>query len=258
MKLSKTIALVTGGARGLGRAIALRLARDGADVVLAAPEQDDLQRSAAEVAALGRRSLPIVMDVTREEQVAAAVTQSLAQFGRIDLLVNNSGIAGPTALATNVTRAEWDETLAVNLTGAFLCAKAVLPAMMERRAGKIINISSIAGRIGYALRSPYAVSKWGLIGLTLTLAKEVGPYNIQVNAICPGPVQGDRMRAVIEHRAAELGRSVAEVEQDYLNTAALRRMVTTDDVAAMAAFLASAEADNMTGQALEVSAGYQL
>lgn len=258
MKLSPCIALVTGGARGLGKAIALRLARDGADLVLAAPEKDELQQTAAEIAALGRRSLPLPMDITREDQVAESVAQALAQFGRIDLLVNNSGIAGPTALAANVKLAEWDETLAVNLTGAFLCAKAVLPAMMERRSGKIVNISSIAGRIGYALRSPYAVSKWGLIGLTLTLAKELGPYNIQVNAVCPGPVQGPRIRKVIEDRAAETGRSFDEVEEEYLSTAALRRMVTTDDIAAMVAFLASAEADNITGQVLEVSAGYQL
>src|SRR5439155_17997469 len=112
-----------------------------------------------------------------------------------------AGIPGHTAPVARGERAAWDDVLAVNLTGAFLCAKAVLPAMIGRRSGKIINISSIAGKIGYALRSPYAVSKWGLIGFTLSLAKEAGEHNIQVNAVCPGPVKGERMQRLFEQRA---------------------------------------------------------
>src|SRR5439155_24241851 len=131
----------------------------------------------------------------------------LKEFGRVDILINNAGISGPTALAVNISRAEWDEMMAVNLTGPFLFSKAVLPAMMERQSGKIINISSVAGKIAYPLRSPYAVSKWGLIGLTRTLAQELGQYNIQVNSICPGPVAGERMQKIIERRAQELNRS---------------------------------------------------
>jgi len=171
-------------------------------------------------------------------------------------LVNNAGIIGPTAAVPDVSRRDWEEVLAVNLTGAFLCSKLFLPAMIARRSGRIINISSIAGKIGYALRSPYAVSKWGMIGLTLSTAKEVGEHNIQVNAVCPGPVEGDRMKALIETRADEQGRSVGEVTQEYVDQVVLGRFVQADDIAALVAFLTSDEALNITGQALDVSAGW--
>ncbi len=155
-------------------------------------------------------------------------------------------------------RSDWDEVLTVNLTGAWLCCQAVLPEMIARRAGKIINIASMAGKIAYPLRSPYAVSKWGLIGLTLTLAQEVGVYQIQVNAVCPGPVEGERMRRIIRDRAVALGQVPEEVERAYVEPAAMKRMVRAEDVAALVAFLASPEADNITGQAIDVSAGFRL
>jgi NAD(P)-dependent dehydrogenase (short-subunit alcohol dehydrogenase family) len=258
MHLQPCVAVVTGGGRALGKAIALRLAADGMDVALAGPDRPELEAAAGEVEALGRRALPVVTDVTREDQVHALAGQVRRALGRIDVLVNNAGIVGPTAPVAEVRRGDWDAVLAVNLTGAFLCAKAVLPAMMAQRCGRIINIASVAGKIAYALRSPYAVSKWGLIGLTLTLAREVGDYNIQVNAVCPGPVQGERMQTIIECRAAELGQTTQEVEQAYVQAAALKRMVQADDVAAAVAFLASPAAGNITGQALDVSAGYGL
>jgi NAD(P)-dependent dehydrogenase (short-subunit alcohol dehydrogenase family) len=258
MKLEGRVAIVTGGGRAIGRMIALRLAQEGADLVVASPDEADLHAVAVEVQALGRQALPIVMDVTHEAQVQAMAEQVRQHFGRIDVLVNNAGITGPTAPVPRVDRADWDEVLAVNLTGPFLCCKAVLPSMIDRRQGKVINIASIVGKIGYALRSPYAVSKWGLIGLTLTLAKEVGEHNIQVNAVCPGPVQGERMQRLFEQRARELQQSVAEVERDYVKTTLLKRLIPADHVAAMVAYLASAEADTITGQAIDVSAGYGL
>ena len=258
MRLEDRIAIVTGGGHGIGRAIALALARAGADVTVAGTNEAALSETSREIRELGRRALAVVADVSREEQVKAMVERALREFGRADLLVNNAGVAGPTAPAVEVSRSEWDEVLAVNLTGAFLCAKAVLPAMVARRSGKIINISSIAGKLAYALRSPYAVSKWGLVGLTLTLAQELGPYNIQVNAVCPGPVAGERMRRVIERRAEELGQPAAEVERAYVEKTALKRMVGEDEVAATVVFLASGEADGITGQAIDVAAGYAL
>jgi NAD(P)-dependent dehydrogenase (short-subunit alcohol dehydrogenase family) len=258
MTLSNQVAIVTGGGNGIGRAIALRLAHDGADVVIAGRRQATLEECGAAVRAQGRKALPVVTDVSREDDVSAMVKRALEAFGRIDILVNNAGIIGPTAPVVSVKRADWDEVMAINLTGAYLCAKAVLPDMIARRSGKIINISSIAGKVAYALRSPYAVSKWGMIGLTLTLAQEAGPSNIQVNVVCPGPVAGERMRRVIEHRAAELGRPAAEVERIYVEDTALKRMATEEDVAALVAFLASSEADNITGQAIDVSAGHSL
>jgi NAD(P)-dependent dehydrogenase (short-subunit alcohol dehydrogenase family) len=258
MSLSNQVAIVTGGGNGIGRTIALRLARDGADVVIAGRRQATLEESAAAVRAQGRKALPLVTDVSREDDVSAMARRALEAFGRIDILVNNAGIIGPTAPVVSVKRADWDEVMAINLTGAYLCAKAVLPDMIARRSGKIINISSVAGKVAYALRSPYAVSKWGMIGLTLTLAQEAGPSNIQVNVVCPGPVAGERMRRVIEHRAAELGRPAAEVERIYVEDTALKRMATEEDVSALVAFLASSEADNITGQAIDVSAGHSL
>ncbi len=258
MTLADQVAVVTGGARGMGKRIALRLSQEGAAVVLAAPEEDELEQTTREIRGDGGRAFPVQMDITQEDQVSQMAAQAQGEFGRIDILVNNAGIAGPTAPVHDISRADWEETLAVNLTGAYLCSKAVLPEMIARRSGKIINISSVAGKIGYKFRSPYAVSKWGLIGLTLTMASEVGEQNIQVNAICPGPVEGDRTKAVFEHRARALGQTFDEVQENYLDQMALKRLVRPDDVAAMVAFLASSEADNITGQAIEVSAGWGL
>ena len=258
MLLAGRVAVVTGGGRAIGRAVALRLARDGADLVLAGPDAAELEAVASEVAALGRRALPLVADVTREDQVAHMAAEARRAFGRIDVLVNNAGIIGPTAPVQNVERADWDAVLAVNLTGAFLCCKAVLPGMVECRSGKIINIASVAGKQAYPLRSPYAVSKWGLIGLTLTLAAEAGPSGVQVNAVSPGPVEGVRMRRIMAERARELGQTEAEVERAYVAKSALGRLVREEDVAALVAFLASPASDNVTGQAIDVSAGYGL
>src|SRR5260370_789427 len=205
MKLKDQTAIVTGGGRAIGRTIALTLAGEGANVLVCGRHREGLENAAQEIEQLGRRCSVVVADVSQESQVAAVVESTLQSFGRIDILVNNAGVVGPTAPATNVTRKEWDEVLAGNLTGAFLCAKAVIPHMIQRQSRRIINISSLAGKRAYALRSPYAASKWGMIGLSATLAQELGPHNIQVNAICPGPTAGERMRAVIARRARELG-----------------------------------------------------
>jgi NAD(P)-dependent dehydrogenase (short-subunit alcohol dehydrogenase family) len=258
MSLPSHVAIVTGGGRGIGKAIALRLAREGAAVVVCGRSEQTLSETAAEIRRLERDARGIVADVSDEKQVEGMVRQILEEFGRIDILVNNAGIAGPTAPTTSISRAAWDDCLAVNLTGAFLCARGVLPNMIERHSGKIINISSVAGRMAYALRSPYAASKWGLIGLTRTLAQEVGQYNIQVNAILPGPTAGERMQNVIENRARELGRSAKEVERLFVEGTALKRMVDPDHVAAMVAFLASSEGDSITGEAIDITAGYAL
>jgi NAD(P)-dependent dehydrogenase (short-subunit alcohol dehydrogenase family) len=258
MKLKGRVALITGGGRGIGRAIALAFAQEGTDIFIAGLDQPRLNAAAEAVRALGRRCLARVADVSDEAQVVQVVEEALKEFGKIDILVNNAGIAGPTAPVVKVTRKEWDETLAVNLTGPFLCAKAVLPQMIARRRGKIINIASVAAELAYPLRSPYATSKWGLLGLSRTIAAEVGEHNIQVNAICPGPVAGDRMSSVIERRATELGKSFDEVERDYSQATALKRMVEEKDIAAMALFLASDDGNSITGAVFDVTAGYAL
>jgi NAD(P)-dependent dehydrogenase (short-subunit alcohol dehydrogenase family) len=252
------VALVTGGGRGIGKAIALELARSGADVAVAGPTIATLKATASEIMRHGRRALAIPVDVSREDLVLLMNDQVKTGLGAVDILVNNAAIIGPTAPVEEITLNDWEDVLAVNLTGAFLCCRAVLPGMIERRRGKIVNIASMAGKMAYALRSPYAVSKWGLIGLTLTLAAEAGAHEIQVNAICPGPVEGPRMEQVIADRAAELGRDPESVKKEFVARAALRRMAQADDVAKMVAFLVSPEADNITGQAIDVSAGYGL
>ncbi|HKE57236.1 MAG TPA: SDR family NAD(P)-dependent oxidoreductase [Pyrinomonadaceae bacterium] len=258
MKLENQAAIVTGAGQGIGKSISLALAREGAAVLLCGRHQETLAGVAQEIKQLGGHAIVSVTDVSDEAAVKQMVDLAVAQFGRLNLLINNAGIVGPTAQVTNVSRDDWDEVMAVNLTGPFLCARAVIPHLVEQRSGKIVNISSIAGKMGYALRSPYSASKWGLIGLTRTLALELGPYNIQVNAICPGPVSGPRMQAVIANRAKELGQSEEEVERTYVQGTALKRMVDPEHVAATVIYLCSAEGNSMTGEALDVSAGYAL
>jgi NAD(P)-dependent dehydrogenase (short-subunit alcohol dehydrogenase family) len=258
MRLRDRIAMITGSSRGIGRTTALAMADEGAHLVLLGLDSEGLRDVADRVEAAGRYALVCRADVSRPEEVRRAVDQALDRFGRIDILVNNAAITGPTAPLTDVSLAEWEHTLAVNLTGPFLCCRAVLPQMIERRSGRIINISSIGGRRAYPLRAPYAVSKAGLLMLTRTLAAEVGEHNIQVNAICPGPVAGERMRRVIEIRARETGLTVEETERQFVERTALGRMVEERDVAALILFLASDDGSNITGAVFDVTAGYGL
>jgi NAD(P)-dependent dehydrogenase (short-subunit alcohol dehydrogenase family) len=255
---TRPVAFVTGGGRNLGRQIALRLAGDGHDIAVAGPDRDELEQTASAIGALGSRGLALAMDVRFELQVSKAVERAWRALGRIDVLVNNAGIVGPHAPVEAVPPAEWNDVLAVNLTGAFLCCQSVIPLMKQQRSGRIINIASIAGKIAYALRSPYAVSKWGMIGLTLTLAKELGPFNIQVNAVCPGPVEGPRIRGIIAERARETGQSLEDVERYYTDATLLKRLVDAEDVAAMVAYLASPAGKCITGQTLDITCGYAL
>jgi NAD(P)-dependent dehydrogenase (short-subunit alcohol dehydrogenase family) len=258
MRLSGKVAIITGGGSGIGRAIALRFADEGAAVVLAGPTESAERGVAYQVSERGGRAIALLTDVADEAAVEQMVAMALDRLGQIDVLVNNAGVIGPTTPVTQIDRKDWDRVMAVNVTGAFLCAKHVLPHMIERCSGRIINIASVAGLKAYALRSPYCASKWAMIGLTRTLAEEVGQYGITVNAIAPGPVRGARMQEVIRQRAVRLGLSFEEVEREYLHSTALKRMVEEDDIAAVALFLASDEGRNITGETIVVSAGYSL
>ncbi len=257
------VVLVTGGSRGIGRAIARAFAGEGAGVALVSTHADGVKRVAEEIAAEGGRALPLEGDVSSEADVRRFVAQAERALGPIDVLVNNAGIPGPTAPATEVALADWERVLAVNLTGAFLCAREVLKGMIARRSaaaprvngGAIINIGSIAGKISYPQRTPYASAKWALVGLTLTLAEEVGRYGIRVNCICPGPVAGELIEEVIAARSRAMGLPVEVVREKFVGLTMLKRMVRPEDVAAAALFLASDAAANITGQALEVSGG---
>ena len=259
MKLSGKVALVTGGGRGIGRAIAQRFAAEGAAVAVAGTGRRHLDATAAEITAGGGRALALLADVADESAVARMVDATTREYGRLDILVNNAGIAGPTAAVAETRMDDWERTLAINLTGAFLCAKHAVPHLISARAGRIINITSVAGLIGYALRSPYAASKWALIGFTRSLALEVGVHGVTVNAIAPGSVRGERIATVMRDRAASLGRTVEEVEREfYVDPTALKRMIDPEEIAATAVFLASDEAMSITGETIGVTAGFRL
>lgn len=258
MKLAGKVAIVTGGGGGIGRTIALRYSLEGAAVVVSGPTEEKLKAVEQEILNSGGRVLAVHTDVAVEADVERMVASTISRFGRIDILVNNAGIAGPTALVPNVSLEDWDHTLAVNLTGAFLCAKHVFAHLIRQSSGCIINITSIAGLQAYAYRSPYCASKWGMIGLTQTFAEEGGRYGITANAIAPGPVQGPRIENVIRKRAEEMKLPYEEVVRQYVEPTALKRMVEEEDIAAMAVFLASDEGRNITGETLNISAGYRL
>src|SRR5262245_37257672 len=240
--------LVTAGASGIGWAIAVALLEEGARVHLcdSAPEQLDLALK-QKPAISG--SVADVSNVQQVERIFHDVRQSL---GGLDVMVNNAGIAGPTCAVEDIAPEDWSRTLAVNITGQFLCARLAVPMLKAAGGGAIINMSSVAGRLGYALRTPYAASKWAVIGFTESLAIELGPHNIRVNALLPGVVQGERIRRVIAARAELQGITYDEMERQYLDRVSLRRMVTAEDVAAMVLFLCSPAGRNISGQSLGV------
>lgn len=258
MKLAGKSAIITGGGKGIGRAIALLFAKEGAQVLLNGTTKEAIEAVAEEINQSGARALAYQADIANEENVKQMISTALSEFGKIDILVNNSGIAGPTAPIVSVSLEDWQRTFDVNLTGTFLCTKYALPGMIEQKSGCVLNITSVGGLGGYPFRSPYSASKWGMIGFTKTLALEVGRYNINANAIAPGPVRGARIEAVLQKRAEQAGRSYEEMEHEMLAGAALNRMVENEDIAAMALFLASEEGRNITGETFNISGGMRL
>jgi NAD(P)-dependent dehydrogenase (short-subunit alcohol dehydrogenase family) len=253
--LKEKVALITGGGRGLGRVIALACAKEGADLVLASRSLEALQETKAAVENLGRQALVVPTDIRHEESVRNLAQQALAHFGHVDILVNNTGITGPTAPLWEITPAEWEETFAVNVTGAYLCCRAFLPSMLERRSGCIIFISSMTGKRPLFGRSPYAAGKLALVGLARTLAWETGPYGIRVNVISPGPIEGERVERVIRNQALAEGISEEEARRRFTSNAPLGRLIPPGDIADAVIFLASAKAASITGEDLNVSAG---
>jgi NAD(P)-dependent dehydrogenase (short-subunit alcohol dehydrogenase family) len=255
MLLKDKVAVVTGAGRGIGRAIALAFAGEGADLVLAARSVDKLHEVAGEITVMGRQALVVPTDVSSEESVGNLRDRTLEHFGRVDILVNNSGIGGPSAPLWEISPADWDETFAVNVRGVYLCCRAFLPAMVARRSGVIINIGSMTGKRPLVNRTPYAASKLALVGLTRTLAWEVGPYGIRVNVISPGPVEGERIEWVVRRLAEARGIPVEEARRSLAEASPMGRFVLAEEVARAAVFLASDLASAITGEDLNVSAG---
>ncbi|WP_062225923.1 SDR family oxidoreductase [Aureimonas frigidaquae] len=240
--------IVTAGAGGIGEA-AVRLLHDqGCRVVLCDVAQDALDRIAAELPGV----TCIRADVSDEGDVQRLFDTALSVLGGLDALINNAGIAGPTGGIEDIAPADWRRCLDIGLTGQFLCARLAVPAIKAAGGGAIVNMSSSAGRHGYAFRTPYAAAKWGVIGLTQSLAKELGPHNIRVNAILPGIVEGPRMDGVIRDRAEKVGISFDAMKTRYLETVSLRRMVTPQDIAGSIAFLLSDAGRNLSAMSFNV------
>jgi NAD(P)-dependent dehydrogenase (short-subunit alcohol dehydrogenase family) len=256
MRLRGEVAIITGGSRGIGRALAVEFAREGARVTLAARSVAELQETEGQVRAVGGEALVMPTDLVKAEDVEAMVAATRQAFGPVDILVNNAGIAGPTALCEEVKPEDWDYTFAVNVKGPFLCCRAVLREMKQRRRGRIINLGSVSSKRPLVQRTPYTAGKMAIIGFTRTLAAEVGEYGITVNAICPGPVSGPRIESVLASMAKASGKTRDEMAHEaFLQHAALRRFVDAEDVARLAVFLASEAGRNMTGQDINVTAG---
>jgi 3-oxoacyl-[acyl-carrier protein] reductase len=261
-RLEGRVGVVTGAAKGMGREICLTLAREGADLVLAAREIPPLEALAREIGALGRRAIVQPTDVTREADVQALADAARAAFGgRIDILVNGAGITGPIETPVwEIAVEAFDQVLEVNIRGTFLPIKHVVPTMIAQRYGKIVNISGTSGLRGYKYRTAYSSSKWAIRGLTRTVALEVGPYNVNVNAVHPGIVAGDRMDKLCREKARRRGAgwTPERVYQEYVDEMALRRVTTAQDVADTVCFLASDDSKNMTGQSVTVDGGWDV
>ena len=241
--LENKIALVTGAARGIGQAIALQLAADGADLALCDVKAEWLEDTAAKVKALGRRAETYAMDVANGAAVGEAVAKVLADFGRIDVLVNNAGITRDTLLM-RMSEEDWDAVLDINLTGAFLVTKAVVKPMMKQRSGAIVNIASVVDIMGNPGQANYTASKAGLIALTKTTAKELGSRNVRVNAIAPGFIH-----------TAMTDKLSEPIKEAMLKMVPLGRLGEPEDVAKAVAFLASDAAAYVNGQTLAVCGG---
>jgi NAD(P)-dependent dehydrogenase (short-subunit alcohol dehydrogenase family) len=246
--ITDQVVLITAGAAGIGRVIAERFLAHGCSVHIC-----DIDKAAIdEFLAVNPGASASEADVASVSQVDNLFEDLTRRYGRLDILINNAGIGGPVANLEDISPEEWDRTVAVDLNGQFYVTRLAVPMMKSARAGSIINISSTAALFGCPMRAPYAASKWALIGLTKTLAMELGPWGIRVNAICPGSVDGDRIERVIQRAAAQRNKEPEEIRDAYQRQTSLRRFISPDEVANMAIFLASDLCGSISGQAMSV------
>jgi 3-oxoacyl-[acyl-carrier protein] reductase len=258
MNLAQRIAVVTGAGKGMGPTIAVALAREGADLVFGGRDLPALEAVTDHVRSLGRRALAVRCDVANPDEVEAMVAAALqAMDGRIDILINAAGGTGPVEKSTIETRPEqFDDVVAVNMKGCYLTIRAVLPVMIRQRYGKIVNVGGTWGLRGRSLRMAYSATKWGLRGIMKSVALEAGPYNINVNNVCPGIVEGPRFANTLRVKAERLGKTVEEVREESAAEYALRRFSTAEDVANVVVFLCSEKSRQITGQDIAVDGGW--
>lgn len=254
MTLAGNIALVTGGGRGIGRAVALALARAGADVAVAARSRQELETVAGEVRTTGRRSLAISCDVGERPQVERLVKTVEAELGPPAILVNSAGVAA-SAKFVETDDDLWERHLRVNLTGTFYVCRAVVPGMIQRRGGRIINIASTSGKVPYLYVAAYCASKHGVVGLTRAMALELARYEITVNAICPGWVETELTDQTIKNIVAKTGIAPEEAVKSLTQMSPQNRLMQPDEIATLAVLLASREAYGINGQAINVDGG---
>lgn len=243
MRLKDKVALITGGARGIGRAIGIIFAKEGADIVVADVNQETAQQTVSEIEALGRKALALEMDVTNFDKVEEGINKILDKMGKVDILVNNAGITKDNLLL-RMSVADWDAVINVNLKGTFNCIKAVTKPMIKQRSGKIISIASIIGLMGNPGQANYAASKAGIIALTKTVAKELASRNINANAVAPGFIQ-----------TAMTDKLPEDIKKKMLEAIPLAKLGTPEDVANVCLFLASEESGYITGQTITIDGG---
>jgi len=253
--LDGKVAIVTGASKGIGRAMSLRFAREGAAVVCAARSADLVEATAAQVRAAGGKALAVVCDVGLEDDVRRLVSTAAKAFAKIDLLVNNAGDSGPTKPVQDYLMEDWRYTIDSCLTSSYLCTRFVVPEMVKAGGGAIVNISSGAGRRGLPYRIGYCAAKAGQVGMTFGMALELAPHNIRVNCVAPGAVEGDRIDQVIAGQAKARGIAVEEMRKTLVARSPLNRMVTADDIVDATVFLCSDMARSISGQVLPVNAG---
>jgi len=257
--LNGQVAIITGAASGIGRAIAMRLSLEGASIVAADLNGKAAEKLIEEIKSLGRRGLALPADVSIEKDVERMVKESRDNFGQLDILVNNAG-TGSVGLIIDHTEEDWEKPMRVNLRGTFLCSRAAAKEMIPRKRGRIVNISSISGKSGEEFIGAYCASKFGVIGLTQVLAKELARHLVTVNAVCPGyiwtPMWEEMARWFKENFPSLAGKSVQEIFENRVKSVTpLRRPQTAEDIANLVAFLVSEEARNITGQAINVDGG---
>ena len=256
-RLENKISLVTGAGQGIGKAIAIAFAREGSDVIICDLNLRMAKEAASQIESLGQRSLAVKVDVSNARQVERMKERVLKVFNHVDILVNNAGISKIVPFV-DTTEELWDKILGVNLKGTFLICRAFVPQMIELKSGKIINMSSKSGKIANAWFAAYCASKFGVIGLTQSLALDLASYGINVNAICPGIVFTPHWDELMKDYAKKRGLKVSQVKDYLVGKIPLGRAQTPEDVAKMAVFLASHDSDYMTGQAINVTCGQEM